>query len=1313
MEGFFTSVVGRRVSLKGGWAEVAGGHAVETLEPRVLLAGAVSAAAEDCGCGAFAGDLDPTFGQGGGAVIGFPTSRLDHAASVVVAGNRVIVAGYSNASSQQAAAFGRYDLSGRPDAAFGAGGRVLADAHAFGSSNFRLWAAVSQPGGKLVAAGTDENSTVSLVRFNADGTPDRSFGTQGVALARGGFGSEVGSLRATPAGDLLLQVSGETQRFSRDGRYDPDFGDFGRLFGSVLVQPDGKIVVSDGSLRRLNRDGTPDRSFAGGAPVDTGLGGADGLPALLPGGRILVGGLVETADGGERKLVLKRYNANGTLDTRYGSRGMLDTGVETLTLGSDEPFFTPRAVVMADGRVVVLGARQGHFVLARFTADGAADRGFPTAVLPADPVPADLGVAPDGSVFVAGTREGATRGTAEPTGDFALLRFTPFGRRDAGFGGASGGLVTADFLSDTGRASAAALAPDGKLVILGSTGEGFEPLDGVLVRVNRDGSPDRTFGQQGLVRREPTQTPSAVAVQRDGKVLVGTSVVEHPDRGGTDFAVTRYNADGTLDRSFGTGGTARTDFGRGEDDDVLRRLLVQPDGKILAAGGSAGNASAIARYNANGTLDRSFGNGGKAVTSFGTGDASAGALGTGIALYPDGRIIVAGMAGIDISCGDGESACIHQAAFALARYTAAGRPDNTFGRGGKVQGPSLFDIRPLRAAGVSVLASGAVVVGAADRGAFTLAKFDRSGKLDATFGKSGVAAAPFALDRTSNVQMAATGDGKFVLAAESFARDAAFSGAFLLSRFNADGSLDRSFGRGTARALLPGDPTLAALLAQPDGKLVAVGSVEREGRSGIALARFRGDGPPAPPADPAPARLVRDLAPGPDSGFESARATLGGTVYFTVSTPQSLNLWKTDGTAVGTSRVSSLNVGDVTAVSGMVLFNTFDGATTTLWRTGGTGGPVSLRRGLRLRSAVSVSGKTVFAADSSDGSGVWRTDGTAAGTSLLWKGSAGELTVVGSRVFFSGDDGRRGQELWASDGTARGTVLVKELSPGIDSSNPRGLLETSGRLLFTAEDASHGDELWVSDGTARGTFLLADIAAGVFGSSPEQFTRLGTSTYFVATTGDATPELWRTNGTRAGTVRVAEVPFGVSNMVASGRRLFFAVLQSNNVYELWTSDGTGPGTRLLRGDFRQGDGPLGQQPDNFTDLNGTLYFTAGDPLRGRELWKSNGTIAGTTVVRDINPGPAGSRPFALTVAGGRLMFTADDGARGNEVWTSDGTAAGTRLLAEIQPGRNGSNPGDFSFLGLFTVAGSNVFFAATDDEHGRELWVVPVGARPR
>jgi len=195
-----------------------------------------------------------------------------------------------------------------------------------------------------------------------------------------------------------------------------------------------------------------------------------------------------------------------------------------------------------------------------------------------------------------------------------------------------------------------------------------------------DGNLDPTFGTDGKVLTDfdhSTDIANGVAVQADGKlVVVGTTYINN-DFSGEDFAVARYNPDGTLDKTFGAGGKVQTDFpGLAA---VASSVVVQPDGKIVVAGGAfplftfLGDFKVV-RYNSNGSLDTSFGNGGIVTTNF-----PQGSYAFDVALQPDGKIIAAGTVFVDFNPGESSDTD-----FALARYNADGTPDTTFGNGGQV-----------------------------------------------------------------------------------------------------------------------------------------------------------------------------------------------------------------------------------------------------------------------------------------------------------------------------------------------------------------------------------------------------------------------------------------------------------------------------------------------------------------------------------------------------------------------------------------------------------------------------------------------------
>ena len=262
-------------------------------------------------------------------------------------------------------------------------------------------------------------------------------------------------------------------------------------------------------------------------------------------------------------------------------------------------------------------------------------------------------VQPDGKIIAGGFTDGFFL-------NFALVRYNSDGSLDSTFG--TGGKVSTPFPDDFAFLDALALQRDGKIVAAGSTfSDKF-----ALARYDRDGTLDASFGSGGLVTTafSSQDHATAVAVQSDGKIVVGGLAA-----GATyqDFALLRYNSDGTLDSSFGTGGTVLSDFGA---IDNANALAIQPDGKIIAAGFTNGVSTiaadfALARYNPTGSLDSSFGSAGFVTTDFPV-DSPASDVVNALVLQPDGRIIAAGFSFPQHFSATGP-------AFALARYDLAAR----------------------------------------------------------------------------------------------------------------------------------------------------------------------------------------------------------------------------------------------------------------------------------------------------------------------------------------------------------------------------------------------------------------------------------------------------------------------------------------------------------------------------------------------------------------------------------------------------------------------------------------------------------------
>jgi ELWxxDGT repeat protein len=336
------------------------------------------------------------------------------------------------------------------------------------------------------------------------------------------------------------------------------------------------------------------------------------------------------------------------------------------------------------------------------------------------------------------------------------------------------------------------------------------------------------------------------------------------------------------------------------------------------------------------------------------------------------------------------------------------------------------------------------------------------------------------------------------------------------------------------------------------------------------------------------------------------------------------------------------------------------------------------------------------------------TDGTPGGTQRL-SATTLELTRTGDAAYFRlGSPGGIYGEPWKTDGTPEGTGQFADIVPGSPSSDPRFFTFAGGKLFLQATDDA-GAELWVSDGSA-GASQVADLEPGAGSSSPQDLTAAGGLLFFTADTSGSGRELWKSDGTAAGTVPVKDIQPGAPSSFPSsgipgtfaapaGGPLFFAADDGTNGEELWKSDGTGAGTVMVK-DILPGGAP-GSQPRSLTAVGSRVFFVAYDSDHGRELWVSDGTPAGTHLVKDIAPGAGSSLPYNLTAAGSVLVFSAFDEAHGVEAWRSDGTMLGTRRLADLAPGPLSASP-----LG-YTVAGSNLFFAANDNATGFELWAVP------
>jgi uncharacterized delta-60 repeat protein len=404
-----------------------------------------------------------------------------------------------------------------------------------------------------------------------------------------------------------------------------------RITGALVVVL-GVFAASTSLGPAVAAPGDLDPGFGTAGIVETAIGSAaiaNGL-ALQPDGKILLAGM-----GYPGGIALARYTPDGALDPGFGVGGVV-TGPEGAASGVG---------VQADGKIVVVGrltATDSLFALVRYRVDGSLDAAFGSGGIATGPAgdARALAIQPNGMIVVAGFDNDPDRADLNA---FTLARFDSDGTPDLGFG--SNGVVRTR-IGLAASAFAIALQPDGRIVVAGgSLPEATPPSTAMaLARYLPNGRLDQTFGTDGVVSTSigaGFSGGSDVALQPDGRIVVTGST-------DNDFAVARFDSDGSIDETFGDFGSTTTQVGPAPS---ARAVGLGADGSIVVAG-SVDERFALARYDSDGELDTKFGNGGVATSTI---ELRGGA--NALAIQPDGRILVGGWA-------SGESTT----RFVLARY---------------------------------------------------------------------------------------------------------------------------------------------------------------------------------------------------------------------------------------------------------------------------------------------------------------------------------------------------------------------------------------------------------------------------------------------------------------------------------------------------------------------------------------------------------------------------------------------------------------------------------------------------------------------
>ncbi|MCX6928093.1 MAG: choice-of-anchor D domain-containing protein [Verrucomicrobia bacterium] len=840
------------------------------------------------------GTLDSTFGIGGKVTTPIGSGDDQGYSVAVQRDGKIVVAGDSYNGSNRDFALVRYLSDGSLDTTFGTGGKVTTPIGLYDDNGQSV---AVQSDGRIVVAGSSSNGSIddydfALVCYLSDGSLDTTFGAGGKVTTDIGSGSDDTGHSVALQSDGKVVVAGSSYnganydfalaRYLANGTLDTTFGNGGKLVTAVggsddigwgvAVQGDGKIVVagdfrngSDYDFALVRYLGTTEPEIAVEQPAGNNL--TDGRASIDFGNLAVNGGPTTrwfTVRNASTAILTGLAVSKDGLNAVDFTLGAL--GATTLGPGESTTFdvsFVPDALGLRTAAIYVArnDADENPFYIA-LTGSGVAapdittDLSLPSGMVGApyrftlaasggaepytwtaySDLPPGLSLSSAG--VVSGTPTAATNasfnvrvfgndGLASSKVTFTLTIIPTLdpGDLDTSFG--TGGKVTTAIGSADDNGYSVAAQSDGKILVAGYSMIG-NYAKFALARYLADGTLDTSFGTSGKVTTSISPYSDygrTVAVQSDGKILVAG---EFPSSGYTSIALVRYETNGTLDTTFGSGGKATNSFGFAF---YGRTVMLQSDGKILVGGEASAHCAdfGMVRFLADGSLDGTFGSGGLVTTDIGTNSCD---YPQGAALQPDGKILVAGYApGLNGTNGND---------FALVRYLVNGTLDTAFGNGGKVTTAIASGSGGDLGRSVAVQTDGKIVVaGEFGSGDFVLVRYLADGTLDNSFGSGGKVT--IAINNYGGYarSVAVQSDGKIVVAGYCFNGS---DNDFAVARYNANGTLDASFGTGgkMLTAVGPGQDYGRSMIIQSDGRIAVAGSSYNGTNNDFALVRYIG-----------------------------------------------------------------------------------------------------------------------------------------------------------------------------------------------------------------------------------------------------------------------------------------------------------------------------------------------------------------------------------------------------------------------------------------------------------------------------------------
>lgn len=805
------------------------------------------------------GDLDPAFGAGGSVQFGFGGGN-DYAKAVAIQSDgKIVVAGSASPDGQKTAyAVARTDTDGTLDTSFNSSGKAFVSIGVGGDIPAAM---VLDGSGKIVVAGYSysqanhpgyDPTNFSVARLNSDGSLDVGFGSEGKLVIPEFVAHSTGNRAYAMAldGNGKIVMAGyavyydsfggpwsavAVVRINPDGSLDTTFGTSGQVTltdtdgfypQTIAIDSGGRVVLAGPArdpanraktyygLMRLTSNGAVDTGFGNGGAVVLAVGPvASNVTSVKIDavGRIVASGYSDSSTNGNVSgsyFSAIRLNSDGTLDTNFGTGGGVMVSVGT---NPEDNAFSYALSIDANGKVVIAGYNSSHLTLrhtialVRLNYDGTPDASFGSngrlsfAAATGDADVNALVIDSSGSLVVAGNIYNSFG-----SDDFLIARFSPSGGADASFGAA--GVVALDIGNGSSQVNAIVQQGDGRLVLAGHCDCGSTGA-ATVARLGSTGAMDASFGNNGkqVVSFGANRSiGKAVAVQGDAKVVIAGTYYSSGTM--NDFAIARLNADGTLDGNFGASGKLVIDVGG--NDDQASAVGIDGNGGILVAGtsqivlpdGSSPVRLSLIRLNPSGTLDTGFGTSGKLITSIGSNGYLVGLL--AMARDAAGRIVL---------LYSGEH-------LTVVRLNADGSLDTAFGIGGSVA---------VGNAGIGALAldaGGRIIVGGSETNVpnYTVTRLYSDGSPDLGFGTNGHVTAAVTTGLLAMVSSVAVDqNGKIVVAGSSLNGS---NTVFTALRFNSDGSLDTGFGISGEKQVQPGAGNFfgyAMLLDSSNGIIVA------------------------------------------------------------------------------------------------------------------------------------------------------------------------------------------------------------------------------------------------------------------------------------------------------------------------------------------------------------------------------------------------------------------------------------------------------------------------------------------------------------